>query len=169
MIHQYCQKGHAETHKFTFTSQSLDSPWHGYQSKDCLWHQNQIKDSQIILVCRLQTILDIFLHGSCSWIKDIALYKPCNIFQDKKSQPPRLLGCWILDGLKSKPNMPNASLTLCIAQQHLCCQILLLMKPVIVAFCYCKTKCVKTHLTMLLMNYNLVKSHTFLSSQLFML
>lgn len=120
MVHQYCIKGYTETHNFTFTWQGLDSLWHGYQSKNWLCHQNEIKDSRIILVCRLQAILDILFHGSCSWIKEFALHKPCNIFQKKKSQPPKLLGCWILDSLKSKPNMPIDSLTLCIAQQQFC-------------------------------------------------
>lgn len=158
MIHQYCQKRHAKPHDFIFTWQGLDRRWHGYQNKDCLWHQNKIKYSWIILVCRLQTISDILLPGSCSWIKDIALCQGQALqhFSGQNFQPPKLLSCWILDCLKSKPNMPNASLTLCIAQQQFCCQISLLMKPMIVVFYYCITKGMKTHLTMLLMNCKLI-------------
>lgn len=77
-------------------------------------------------------------------------------FPGQKCQLPKLLSCWILDCLKSKPNMPNASLTLCIAQQQFCCQISLLMKSMIVVFYYCITKGMKTHLTMLLMNCKLI-------------
>lgn len=59
-----------------------------------------------------------------SWIllldQGICSIQALQHFSKKKSQPPKLLGCWILDCLKSKPNMPIDSLTLCIAQQQFC-------------------------------------------------
>lgn len=162
MIHQHCQNGHAETHHFTWQPLA----WISEQRLSLASKSNQRLTDNF----SLQT--PNYTWHTLSWIllldQGHLIYTSLATSFKPKNQPPKLLSCWILEGLKAKPNMPNASLTLCIAQQQFCCQILLLMKSVTVMFCYCITKCMKTHL-MLLMNYKLMKSCTFMSSLQFML
>lgn len=95
MIHQYCRKGNTETQFYLILF--------GMDIREKIVSGMKIKsDSWIILACRLQTTCDIFFQGSCSWIKDIPLKKPWNIFPAKKVS---LLNCWVFDCLKSKPDL----------------------------------------------------------------